>query len=84
MWTYSKNPVLQGATDLKRPERTREETLAKAAELKLKRDRDASQAMKDHLAVKQETLAKTARLRAERMARDANERGAKKVPAAKK
>jgi hypothetical protein len=68
MWSYSKNPVLPGATDQKKPERNREELLARAAELKLKRDRDASQAMKDHEIAKLETLAKTARLRAARLA----------------
>ena len=34
MWTYSKNPVLQGATDQTKPVRTRESVLATAAELK--------------------------------------------------
>ena len=68
MWSYSKNPVLHGATDQKKPERNREEVLAQAAELKQQRARDASQAMKDHETSKQETLAKTARLRAARLA----------------
>jgi hypothetical protein len=68
MWSYSKNPVLQGATDQKKPERNREDVLARAAELKLKRDRDASQAMKEYEIARQETLAKTARLRAARLA----------------
>jgi hypothetical protein len=68
MWSYSRNPVLHGATDQKKPERNREDVLARAAELKQKRDRDASQAMRDHEAAKQETLAKTARLRAARLA----------------
>jgi hypothetical protein len=68
MWSYSKNPVLHGATDQKKPERNREDVLARAAELKQKRDRDASQAMKDHETARQETLAKTARLRATRLA----------------
>ena len=84
MWSYSKNPVVPGATDRKKPERNREETLARAAELKRKRDRDASQAMKDYEAAKLETLAKTARLRAERLAREAEQASAQKPPAAKK
>lgn len=58
--------------------------MAKAAELKLKRNRDAFQAMKDYEAAKQETLAKTARLRAKRLAKDANQSTAEKLPAAKK
>ena len=83
MWSYSKNPVLQGAVDQKKPERTRADTLARAAELKLKRDRDASQAMKDYETARQETLAKTARLKAERLARTAGEAPAKKSTRAK-
>ena len=72
MFTYSKNPVLPGAMDLKKSERNRAETLTKAAELKLKREYDASRAMKDIASARQETLAKTARLRAERLARESN------------
>jgi hypothetical protein len=78
MWSYSKNPVLQGATDQKKPERNREDVLARAAELKLKRDRDASQAMKDHEMARQETLSKTARLRAARLAMAVDEPPSKK------
>jgi hypothetical protein len=68
MWSYSKNPVVPGVYDQKKPERSRAETLAKAAGLKLKRERDASQAMKDLADEKKVTLAKTARLRAARLA----------------
>jgi hypothetical protein len=78
MWTYSKNPVLQGATDQTKPARTRESVLANAAELKIQRERDASQAMKEYHAERAATLAKTARLRAERLARAAEEPAAKK------
>jgi hypothetical protein len=80
MWSYSKNPVLQGAIDQKKPERSREDVLARAAELKLKRGRDASQAMKDHEMARQETLAKTARLRAARLALSAAAASSKKTP----
>lgn len=80
MWTYSKNPVLQGATDQIKPTRTRESVLASAAELKLKREQDASQAMKEYHAEKAATLAKTARLRAARLARDAEEATLVKKP----
>ena len=52
--------------------------------MKLKRDRDGSQAMKEHQAARQETLAKTARLRAERLARDAIAPPAKSSPPARK
>lgn len=74
MWLGSKNPL----------ERNREEKLIRTRDLKLKRDLDASQAMKDHQAARQEALAKTARLRAERLAREANEIPAKKTPRTKK
>lgn len=76
--------MVQGLTDQKKSERSREETLARAAKLKRERSRDASQAMKDLEAARQETLAKTARLRAERLARLANEVSAAPAPAAKK
>ena len=79
MRSYSQNPVLAGLTDHKKPERNREETLAKAAEDKRKRDLDASQAMKDHAAARQEVLVKTAKLRAERLAREADSSPAKKL-----
>lgn len=79
MWTYSKNAVLQGSVDKHKPERRREDVLAKAAELKLQRERDASQAMQDIEAQRQATRAKTARLRAERLALTAAEIAPKKV-----
>lgn len=66
----------QGRSELKNllhshiPERNREETLAKAAQLKLKRNRDASQAMKDHEEARAKALALTIKLRAERLARE--------------
>jgi hypothetical protein len=78
MWSNSKKPVLPGAADQKQPEPNRDAILAKAAELKLQRDRDASQAMKDLEIAKLETLAKTARLRAARLALAASEASSKK------
>lgn len=73
MWTYSKNPILEGAIDQKKPERNREAVLAKAAEMKRERARDASRAMQEIEAKKAATLAKTKRLRAERLARMSEE-----------
>lgn len=78
MWSYSKNPILNGAIDQKLPERDRNVVLATAAALKLKRDRDASQAMKELDAARLATLAKTARLKAERLAREIEALAAKK------
>lgn len=68
MWPYSKNPVLHWAFDKKKPEHVRLEVLAKAAALKRKRDSDASHVMKEIMEEKRETLAKTARLKAARLA----------------
>jgi len=64
-----KKPVFGNSLGLKMPERNRESVLGRVAELKRLRDRDASQAMKDHEAKRLEGLIKTARLRAERLAR---------------
>lgn len=63
------------------PERKPMRDSISAAALKLERKRDATQAMQDHAAAKLETLAKTARLRAERLARDAKAAGAGNLPA---
>jgi len=54
-----------------KPERNRVAVLANAAELKRARDREASQTMKELEAERVATLAKTARLRADRLARSA-------------
>ncbi len=54
-------------------ERDREEELSKAAQSKLYRERQAAQALKDNEENRLATLAKTARLRAERLAREAEE-----------
>jgi hypothetical protein len=62
------------------PERKPLRDSISAAALKLERKRDATQAMQDHEAAKLETLAKTARLRAERLARDAKAACAAKRP----
>jgi hypothetical protein len=55
-----------------------------AVALKLERKRDATQAMQDHEAARLVTLAKTARLRSERLARDAEAACAPKRPVAPK
>jgi hypothetical protein len=54
-----------------KPERDREAARAMAAQSKLRRERDAAQARKDHEDMRLATLALTARLRAERLAREA-------------
>ena len=79
MSSYSKTPVLHEMPGQKTTEPSREASLAKVAALKLKRDQDASQAMKDHETARQETLTKTARLKAARLARAANEAPSQKA-----
>ena len=67
-----KNPdtrFLKGAGGLKQPSRDRDAVLGRVAEARRLRDRDASRAMKEHNANRLEVLAKTARLRADRLAR---------------
>lgn len=69
---------------LKVPERNRIAVLSTAAERKRLRDRDASLAMKEHEARRLATLATTARLRAERLARFADAPPAVKAKPRKK
>lgn len=79
----SREPTVEAQSAMP-PERKPIKDSISAAVLKHERNRDAAQAMKEHEAAKQETLAKTARLRAERLARDAKAASAIKLPAAKK
>ena len=69
MWTYHKSPLHQSVIDKIKLENDRNVTRAAAAEKKLERDRDATEAMKEYLDKRAATLEKTARLRAERLAR---------------
>ncbi len=66
------------------PERKPARDPISAAALKFERKRDATQALQDHEAAKLERIAKTARLRAERLARDAKSASAAKQPVAPK
>jgi hypothetical protein len=68
MWTYPKSALHQAAIDALKPERDHEAARAMAAEMKLRREREAAQALKDHEAKRLATLAKTQRLRAARLA----------------
>ncbi len=68
MWEYPKSQLHQAAIDKMQPERDREVARAKAAELKLRRQQEASHALKDQEVSKLATLAKTQRLRAARLA----------------
>jgi hypothetical protein len=68
MWQYPKSPLHQAAIDAMKMERDREANLAMAAEMKLRREREATQDLKDDEADRLATRAKTARLRAARLA----------------
>ena len=69
---------------LKIPKRNRIAVVSTAVERKRLRDRDASLAMKEHEASRLATLATTARLRAERLARLADAPPAAKAKPRKK
>ena len=73
MWEYPKSALHQAAIDRMKPERDREAARAVAAEMKLNRERAATQALKDHEVRRLATLEKTRRLRAQRLARIAAE-----------
>ncbi len=59
MWTYPKSELHQAAIDAMKPERDRETARAMAVEMKLRREREAAHALKDHGANRLATLAKT-------------------------
>lgn len=71
MWVYSKSAVHQVAIDAMKHERDIAAAKAMAAQSKLQRARDAELALKEREAEKIEIRAKTVRLRAERLAREA-------------
>jgi len=73
MWDYPKSAVHQAAIDAMKPELDIAAAKAMAAQSKLQRARDAVQALKEREAEKVATREKTARLRAERLAREAKE-----------
>ncbi len=71
MWNYPKSAVHQAAIDAMKPERERQEARSKAAQAKLQRELDAAHAVREQEEEKLATREKTARLRAERLAREA-------------
>ena len=79
MWDYPKSPVHQAAIDAMKPERDREAAKSMAAQMKLRRAREAEQALKDSEVDRVAVLAKTARLRAARLALAADARAKKPV-----
>jgi hypothetical protein len=64
----SEKRAAQAAIDAMKPERDRDAARAMAAQMKLRREREATNALKDQEVKRLATLAKTARLRAARLA----------------
>lgn len=81
MWNYPKSAQHQAAIDAMKPERDREVQKTRAAEAKLRRQREAVQALQERESERQAILTKTQRLRAERLAREALEPPAPKKQA---
>jgi hypothetical protein len=80
MWNYPKSPLHQAAIDNQKLDRDREIARATAAATKLGREQTAKKALTDHEVDRLATLAKTQRLRSERLARiDAKPEKSKKV-----
>ncbi|MBY0558919.1 hypothetical protein [Hyphomicrobium sp.] len=73
MWNHSKPVQHQTAIDATKPERDREAAKSRVAEAKLRRQREAEQAIQDREAERLAIQIKTQRLRAERLAREALE-----------
>lgn len=73
MWNYPKPVQHQTAIDATNSERDREAAKSRVAEAKLRRQREADQAIQDREAERRAIQSKTQRLRAERLAREALE-----------
>ena len=73
MWNYPKPVQHQAAIDAIKPERDREAAKSRVAEAKLRRQREAIQAIQERESERLAVQTKTQRLRAERLAREALE-----------
>lgn len=71
MWNYPKSAVHQAAIDAMKPSLNIKDARALAAQSRLQRAREAARALKERETEKIAIQAKTARLRAERLAREA-------------
>jgi hypothetical protein len=69
-WHYPKSPLHQAAIDAMKPQRDLEAGRSMAAQMKLRREREAALAAKDLEVDKLAILANTERLRAVRLARE--------------
>jgi hypothetical protein len=83
MWEYSKSQLHQAAIDKMKSESDLAASQATAAEKKQWRTRAGAQALKDHEAEKIAVRAKTARLRAARLALSTNDQPKKSTPLAR-
>jgi hypothetical protein len=84
MWNYPKSALHQAAIDAMKRENDIATAKAMAAQKKLLRADDAAQALKDIEAEKVAVHAKTARLRAARLARAADEQSRSRAKTARK
>lgn len=80
MWNYPKSALHQAAIDAMQPERDREAETSRAAVAKMRRNQDARQALLDCEASRLAVLAKTQRLRSERLQREAEIEAIKQAP----
>ena len=80
MWHYPKSRLHQAAIDAMKFERDLEASRSIAAQMKLRRDREVVQDVKDREAEKLAVLAKTARLRAARLVREGDARAKNSPP----
>ncbi len=71
MWVYPKSALHRTAIEAMQPERDRDAAKARVAEAKLHREEDAVQAVKEREAERIAVIAKTQRLRAARLEREA-------------
>lgn len=83
MWNYPKSAVHQAAIDAMKPSLNIKDVRALAAQSRLKRAREAERALKERETEKIAIRAKTARLRAERLAREAEDQARKSSASAK-
>jgi hypothetical protein len=84
MWNYPKSALHQAAIVAMKPERDIAAAKAMAAQSKLRQASDAIQALKEREAEKVAIRAKTARLRAERLARVAEAQSSPRAKTARK
>lgn len=81
MWNYPKSALHQAAIDAMQSERDRKAETSRIAIAKMRRDEDARKALVDRESSRLAIIAKTRRLRAERLAREAEIEAHERPPA---